>query len=36
MELHARNDMQIADGTIRSVRIEFDPGDLMRQLGLSP
>jgi predicted ester cyclase len=36
MELRASNELQIADGAIRSVRIAFDPGDLMRQLGLAP
>jgi predicted ester cyclase len=35
MELHAHNEMEIADGAITSVRIEFDPGDLMRQLGIA-
>ena len=35
MELHAHNEMEIADGAITSVRITFDPADLMRQLGLA-
>jgi hypothetical protein len=35
MELHAHNEMEISDGAITSVRIAFDPGDLMRQLGLT-
>ena len=35
MELHAHNEMQIEDGVITSVRIAFDPGELMSQLGLA-
>jgi hypothetical protein len=35
MELHAHNEMEITDGSITSVRIAYDPGDLMRQLGLA-
>ena len=35
MELHAHNEMEIADGAITSVRIAFDPGELMSQLGLA-
>ena len=34
-ELHAHNEMVIADGAITSARIAYDPGELMSQLGLA-
>jgi predicted ester cyclase len=33
IDFRAHNEMRLSDGSIRELRISFDPADLMHQLG---